>query len=386
VIEFGILSVAWIVLMVFISRKGTAHLVAPHVGVTLPVAGGVLGALVEALPTTPMSPGFTIRTVIAVVAGVFAGRLFGKVVKLWAMGQEKRIAANPGAPPPRLAHPLIAAGIVIAGIPALWHLITSSHEFLEEHLTPRDAKTGIVHGCEEIRLEGKAPDGRAVLLLHGLYGSPADFAELPAKLHAKGLAVYAPLLPGHGRLPDDLDAVWSADWTKAARAAFDDLAAKHPSVAIVGVSMGGTLALVAASERKPSALVLANPYLGHLVTPSWCPVSFESLVGPMSRMVRRVIAEQDPRVPRYSTQSLHALRQCRDLAAGADAAAKTVACPALVLIGTADVIVPPDFTIDWTMSHLPAASVSMFNESGHDLFHDADADAAADAVVEFLTK
>jgi hypothetical protein len=59
VIEFGILCAAWIVLLAFVSRKGTAHLVAPHVGVTLPVAGGVLGALVEALPTTPMSPGFT---------------------------------------------------------------------------------------------------------------------------------------------------------------------------------------------------------------------------------------------------------------------------------------------------------------------------------------
>lgn len=385
-IEFAILSVMWLVFLVFVSRKGTKHLTAPHVAVTLPVAGGLLGALLEALPTTPMSPGFTIRTVIAVLAGVFAGRLFGKVAKLWAMGHERRAAGTLNAAPPRLVHPLIAAGMVVAGIPAIWHLVSSSHEFLEEQLTPRDAKTGIVHGAEEIRFEGDAPGGRAVLLLHGLYGSPADFGALPAKLHAKGLAVLAPLLPGHGRLPDDLDAVWVDDWKKAARAAFDDLAAKHSEVALVGGSMGATLALVTAAERKPSALVLANPYLGHLVTPSWCPIEFDSLVGPMSRMVRRVISEQDPRVPRYSTQSLHALRQSRDLSAGANVAAKAVSCPTLVLVGMSDVVVPPAFTLEWRVSHLHAANFEQFQRSGHDLFHDVESDAAEDAVVRFLTK
>ena len=385
-IEFVLLSAAWIVFLVFVSRKGTAHLTARHVAVTLPVAGGILGALLEALPTTPMSPGFTIRTVIAVLAGVFAGRLFGKVATLWAMGQERRAAGNPNAPPPRLVHPLIAVGMAVAGVPAIWHLVSSSHEFLEEQLTPRDAKTGIVHGCEEIRLENDPPGGPAVLLLHGLYGSPADFGELPQRLHAKGVAVLAPLLPGHGRLPDDLDAVWAADWTKAALAAFDELAAKHSSLAIVGGSMGGALALVTASERKPSALVLANPYLGHLVTPSWCPIEYDSLVGPMSRMVKRVIREPDARVPRYSTQSLHALRQCRDLGGGADAAAKTIACPALVLVGMSDRVVPSAFTIEWTSAHLPAATVTKFAKSDHDLFHDVESDAAEDAVVKFLTK
>jgi esterase/lipase len=180
--------------------------------------------------------------------------------------------------------------------------------------------------------------------------------------------------------------VWAADWTKAARAAFDDLAAKHSGVAIVGDAMGGTLALVAASERKPSALVLANPYLGHLVTPSWCPVEYDSLVGPMSRMVKRVICAQDPRVPRYATQSLHAARQCRDLAAGVDAAAKSVACPALVLVGTNDRVVPSAFTVEWASAHLPAATVTKLASSGHDMFHDVEADAAEDAVVKFLTK
>lgn len=384
--EFGITAVLWIVFLVFVSRKGTAHLTAKHLGVTLPIVGGILGALLESLPSTPMSPGFTIRTVIAVAAGVFAGRLFGKVAKLWAMGQERRAAEHPKAPPPRLVHPLIAVGMMIAGVPAIWHLVTSSHEFLEEHLTPRDKDTKIVHGAEPVTFEGATPDAPAVLLLHGLYGSPADFGPLAEKLKAKGFAVAAPLLPGHGRLPDDLDAVWAADWTKAAAKSFDELAAKHPRVAIVGGSMGGALALVTASQKKPWKLALANPFLGRLSTPSWSPIEFDSLVGPMSRAVKRVICEQNPNVPRYSSQSLHALREARDLALGSDAAAKSVACPTFVLVAMSDAIVPPAYTVEWTASHLPTAKVERFAASGHDLFHDVEGDAAAEAVVRFLAE
>src|SRR5437868_567182 len=93
VIEFVVLAAAWLVFLVWTSRKGTDHLLAKHVGVVLPVAGGICGALLEALPTCAITPGFTVRTLIAVLAGVFAGRLFGKVAILWAAGHAKRAAA-----------------------------------------------------------------------------------------------------------------------------------------------------------------------------------------------------------------------------------------------------------------------------------------------------
>src|SRR5262249_44020965 len=160
---------------------------------------------------------------------------------------------------------------------------------------------GIVHGAEELRLEPAAPTDRAVLLVHGLFGSPADFGDLPIRLVAEGLAVDAPLLPGHGRRPDDLDAVWADDYRKAVRAAYDDLAAKHAKVAIVGGSMGATLALRQAAEKPAAALVLASPYLGHLATPSWCPVEFDALVGPASRVLRRVIVSRPPTPHAYLT-------------------------------------------------------------------------------------
>jgi carboxylesterase len=377
VIEFVLLAAGWIAFLLFVARKGTRHLLAKHVGYTLPVAGGVGGALLEALPTTPVSPGFTVRTVIAVLAGVFAGRLFARLARLWAEGQERRAATTPPARPPRLVHPMIAAGMLLAGLPTLWHVLTSEHALLEELTTPRDAQTGVVHGCGEVRVEKAAP--AAALLLHGLYGSPADFADLPARLAAAGFDVVAPLLPGHGRVPDDVDAVWAEDYRKAARAAYDDVAATHPRVAVVGFGMGGALALVVAAERKPSAVVLANPYLGRLATPQ-----LDALVGPVSRMARRVLGTRDVRGRGYVTRSLHALRQARDLGkAWEDAAAVRVSCPALVLVGASDREVSTPFALAWSDAALKTPAVSLA-ASGHDLFHESDAQDAIERTTRFL--
>ena len=383
--EFGLAVVVWIALVVFLARKGTAHYQRPHTAVTIPLIGALTAITLEALPTTPVSPGFTLRTVIAALAGVFASRLLVKITRIWAAAAEKRAAANPGAPPERIMHPLIAAGLVVAGVPAIWHLVTSNHEFLEAVRTPRDEKTGIVHGAEELRLDPPAPTGRAVLLVHGLFGSPADLGDLPKRLVADGFAVYAPLLPGHGRRPDDLDAVWADGYRKAVRTAYDELAAKHAKVAIVGGSMGATLALLQAAEKPPAALVLVSPYLGHLATPSWCPVEFDSLVGPASRVIRRVIVPYPPTPHAYLTQSLHAIRQLRDLGAGVDAAAAKVTCPTLVLVGDLDPVVPAESTVAWTSARLKA-DVKRLPDGWHALFTDRDdtAKTAIDAVVSFL--
>jgi esterase/lipase len=349
VTEFGVLCAAWIALLVFLARKGTKHFLAKHVPVTLPLVGGLCGALLEAVPTSPVSFGFTFRTSVAVLVGVFAGRLFVKIVRHWAEAHEKRIAASPAAAKKRLVHPLLAAGLLLAGPPVIWHLLTSELSLFEEHGTPRDAETGIVHGCEEIRVEKGAP--AAALLLHDLYMSPAEWKDEAAKLEAAGFDVHAPLLPGHGRKPDDLDRVWAEDDRKFARAAYDALAAKHARVAVLGRGAGATLALLLAAEKKPAALVLVDPYLGRLSTPSWSPVSFDSLVGPASRAVRRTFTQENVLGRGYVVRALHALRQFRDLARGIDAAAKDVACPTLVVAGP-DGTYPSAFALEWTASRL----------------------------------
>ncbi|MBI3890832.1 MAG: alpha/beta fold hydrolase [Candidatus Wallbacteria bacterium] len=99
---------------------------------------------------------------------------------------------------------------------------------------------------QPFRLPG-GPDG--VLLLHGFTGSPADVRPLGEFLHAKGLTVAAPLLPGHATEPADLNRVTWQDWYATARGAFEELRRDCKHVFASGLSMGGALALHLAAHH-----------------------------------------------------------------------------------------------------------------------------------------
>lgn len=120
---------------------------------------------------------------------------------------------------------------------------------------------GIIPGAEAISLPASRT-GAAIVLLHGFGDTPQTVAYLASWLHARGYAVYAPLLPGHGRTPAAFRATGATQWIDAARRALDDVRARHASVGLVGLSMGGALAtILAAASADLPALVLLAPYL-----------------------------------------------------------------------------------------------------------------------------
>lgn len=95
-----------------------------------------------------------------------------------------------------------------------------------------------------------------ILIIHGFTGSPADARELTAYLERTlGAQVAVPQLPGHGTQPEDLFRVTADDWYATVKNAYDQLAAHHQRVAIIGISFGANLMLKLASERRPAALV-----------------------------------------------------------------------------------------------------------------------------------
>jgi carboxylesterase len=97
------------------------------------------------------------------------------------------------------------------------------------------------------------------LVLHGLTGSTQSVAGVAAALERAGFDVEAPMLPGHGTTPEDLEGCGWADWTQAAEAAFARLAG--PVVA-VGLSMGAALAAgVCARHLEVRGLAVVNPLI-----------------------------------------------------------------------------------------------------------------------------
>jgi carboxylesterase len=119
---------------------------------------------------------------------------------------------------------------------------------------------GIVVGGESIALERVGAP--AVLIVHGAGDTPQTVRYLAEALFARGFHVEAPLLPGHGRHVRDFQRVSADGWLAAVRTAHADAARVHPWVGVIGVSMGGALAVQLAAEcPELPALGLVAPYL-----------------------------------------------------------------------------------------------------------------------------
>jgi Esterase/lipase len=111
-------------------------------------------------------------------------------------------------------------------------------------------------------------NSRGVLLLHGFGDTPQTLKRLALELHSAGYDVRVPLLPGHGTVIADFLASRSRDWLDFARAELADMKRTCERVALVGLSMGGALAAILASENPDTpALVLLAPYLDMPVIP-----------------------------------------------------------------------------------------------------------------------
>jgi carboxylesterase len=133
---------------------------------------------------------------------------------------------------------------------------------IERAYTGRFAKNaeGIVEGAEGFRLAGI--NGRGVLLLHGFGDSPQSLRYLGARLHAAGYTVHAPLLPGHGRSPIAFATASAAEYQEAARRALGELRSSVAWLGVVGLSMGGALAVSLTKDATDvRALALLAPYL-----------------------------------------------------------------------------------------------------------------------------
>jgi len=114
-----------------------------------------------------------------------------------------------------------------------------------------------MHGCEPWSAEGGS---NGVLVLHGFTGNPQSMRPLAEALADAGYTVDLPLLPGHGTSLEDLVPTRWEDWSGAAEAHFQALAARCDHVAVVGLSMGGALTCWLA-ERHPHlpGIALVNP-------------------------------------------------------------------------------------------------------------------------------
>ncbi|MCL4393702.1 MAG: alpha/beta fold hydrolase [Chloroflexi bacterium] len=95
------------------------------------------------------------------------------------------------------------------------------------------------------------------LLVHGYTATTAEVRLLGQYLHEHGCTVSAPLLPGHGTTPQDMNRMRWRDWVGEVERAYTALAEGCRRVFVCGESMGALLALYLASEHPEIAGVAA---------------------------------------------------------------------------------------------------------------------------------
>lgn len=96
-----------------------------------------------------------------------------------------------------------------------------------------------------------------ILLIHGFTGTPSELRPMGRYLEKQGYTVYAPLLPGHGTSPEEMECTSWKDWWACVFNAYDRLRlqGKVRQIVAVGLSMGGALALKLAQEREVAGVV-----------------------------------------------------------------------------------------------------------------------------------
>ena len=182
------------------------------------------------------------------------------------------------------------------------------------------------------------------LVLHGFVGNPISVRPLAEDLAEAGLAVEMPRLPGHGTRWQELNRTTWHDWAREAGAGLAVLAARTERRIVVGLSMGGLLALHLAATRPEwvSGVVVINPSF------ELQPRRFMSLLPALKWVVPGMadpMGHDDIALPGVSEHSydvvgLKALHSLLDLQRKVDL--ESVTAPILVFTSRTDASVRPE--------------------------------------------
>jgi carboxylesterase len=250
---------------------------------------------------------------------------------------------------------------------------------------------GIIPGAQSLRIE-RSSDG-AVLLLHGFGDTPRTLEYLAHALADAGYTVCAPLLPGHGRTIASFNGTRAKEWISAAREAYAELRHAYPSVAVMGLSMGGALGIILAAEEPDlPALALVAPYVSiprrartvarlyrawELFTPVFRSGGQRSIHDPVERA--RSLA--------YGLVTPGTLFELSRVVRRVQVSLPRIKAPTLVIHGVNDERVPPDAAArEFARLGAPEKQLVWAEQGGHVLTVDVGRERVIELVVGWITR
>lgn len=111
-------------------------------------------------------------------------------------------------------------------------------------------------------LQGAKHPDTSLLFIHGFTATTVEVKIIANFFHMKGFTVSAPLLPGHGQSPKELNRKNWKNWVKAVEDSYKTQKNSHKNVYVFGESMGALLTLwLAANHSEIKKIFLFSPAL-----------------------------------------------------------------------------------------------------------------------------
>ncbi|MBV8654587.1 MAG: alpha/beta fold hydrolase [Candidatus Eremiobacteraeota bacterium] len=253
----------------------------------------------------------------------------------------------------------------------------------------------IMPQARTVLLEGGKPSALAVVLFHGITNNPAQYAQLAPAIAQRGVNVFVPRMPEHGdkdRMTNRLSKLTAETLLTSANEAVDIACGLGERVALLGISMGGTIAAYFGQHRSVALAVPVAPDFALLQLPYGVSRLLARIVlffpnfffwwDPRARIKQRPLTAY----PRCSTHALmQTLRSGDDVYASAKTR-KPLADRLIAVVNRCDPAVNNEATADvcreWSASKPGSVSyVEMRNlPENHDIIDPANPLARTDLV------
>lgn len=241
-----------------------------------------------------------------------------------------------------------------------------------------------VEYAQPFRWEGRAP---ACLLIHGLSSTPWEVRTVGEALRDAGYHAEGFWLPGHGSTPEALAAVTWHDWVAECEARFDALHAEQGEVAVLGSSLGGSLALWLAATRPVAAVVTMGGAVWLRGAARFARLM--SYVRPYQKKSEKGSSIYDDearaRHPSYPKMPLRAIAEMRDLTEALRPKVPEIRAPLLVMHARQDPVIAPE-NAPWIIEHAGSARKELiwFERSNHIITEDYEHEAVSAAAVRWI--
>ena len=202
--------------------------------------------------------------------------------------------------------------------------------------------------CQPFEFWGDHAHG--VLFIHGFTASPGTLYPLGKDISARtGFYVRSILLPGHGTTPEEMRRYNAEDWLRCAQAAFDQMRRECRVVSVIGLSMGGTLALRLAETRPVKKIVCIaaalSVYNRKSIFANWLWPFVPFIENKPGKEAENFLAEYNETYSRTPVRSVGELNKLMKITRRSLAG---IHCPIMVVRAAKDETVRPE-SADWIM-------------------------------------